>query len=86
MTVQNGILYAFQYGYYENGNLHEGDFENLLKNTLYENPKLLAEDGQYYENIAGMLYKMTAVVAFILVVLAFIIYLYRKETEEKKLS
>lgn len=86
VTVQNGILYAFEYGYYENGNLHEGDFENLLKNTLYQNPKLLAEDGQYYENIAGMLYKMTAVVVFILVALVFVIYLYRKGTEEKKLS
>ena len=85
VTVQNGILYAFEYGYYENGNLHEGDFENLLKNSLYQNPKVLTEDGQYYENIAGMLYKMTAVAVFVLLALAFVIYLYMKGTEEKKL-
>ena len=85
VTVQNGILYAFEYGYYENGNLHEGDFENLLKNSSYQNPKVLTEDGQYYENIAGMLYKMTAVAVFVLLALAFVIYLYMKGTEEKKL-
>lgn len=85
VTVQNGIMYAFEYGYYENGNLHEGDFENLLENTLYQDPKLLADDGQYYENIAGMLYKMTAVAVFVIIALAFIIYLYVKGTEEKKL-
>ena len=52
---------------------------------MYQNPKLLADDGQYYENIAGMLYKMTAVAVFVIIALAFVIYLYVKGTEEKKL-
>lgn len=85
VTVQNGILYAYQYGYYEDGNLHETDFEELLKNISYQTPKLLLEDEQHYKNIAGMLYKMTAVVVFIIILLAGVMYLYYKGTEEKKL-
>lgn len=86
VTVQSGILYAYQYGYYENGNLHETDFEKLLKSASYQSPKLLTEDGQYYRNIAGMLYKMTAVAVLVMIALAFVMYLYYKGTEEKKLS
>ncbi|MCI7792550.1 MAG: hypothetical protein MR531_17570 [Lachnospiraceae bacterium] len=85
VTVQNGILYAFQYGYYEGANLHEKDYQELLKGITYQSPKLLIEDGKYYENIAGMLYKMTAVIVFIVILVAFVMYLYHKGTEDKKL-
>lgn len=85
VTIQNGILYAYQYGYYEDGNLHETDFEALMETITYQEPKLLLEDGQYFKNIAGMLYKMTVVAILIAMALAGIIYLYYKESEEKKL-
>lgn len=85
VTVQNGILYAFQYGYYEDANFHETDYKELLKGITYQSPKLLIEDGKYYENIASMLYKMTALVVVIVLALAFIMYLYYKGTGDKKL-
>lgn len=85
VTIQNGILYAFQYGYYENSNLHETDFEEMLQSITYQSPKWLLEDGQYYKNIAGMLYKMTVVAMLIVVALAGIVYLYYKESKEEKL-
>lgn len=85
ITIQNGVLYAYQYGYYEDGNLHETDFEEFIKNITYQSPKMLLEDGQHYKNIAGMLYKMTAVAIFIIMALAGVMYLYFKEPEEQKL-
>lgn len=85
VTIQNGILYAYQYGYYEDGNLHETDFEALIESIIYQEPKLLLEDGQHFKNIAGMLYKMTVVAILIGMALAGVMYLYYKESEEKKL-
>lgn len=82
VTIQNGILYAYQYGYYEGANLHETDFKELLKGISYQSPKLLINDGQYYENIAGMLYKMTAVIVLIVIALAFVMRVYFKETDK----
>lgn len=85
VTIRNGILYAYQYGYYEGGNLHETDFKELIQNVVYQEPKLLLEDGQYYKKIAGMLYKMTAAALLIVMVLAGIVYLYYRESKEEKL-
>lgn len=85
VTVQNGILYAYQYGYYEDGNLHETDFEGLIETVTYQEPKLLLEDGQHFKKIAGMLYKMTVVAVLVALALAGIIYLYYRESQEKKL-
>lgn len=85
VTIQNGILYAFQYGYYENGNIHEKDFEEMIENITYQSQKWLLEDGKHYEKIAGMLYKTTAVALLIVVALAGIIYLYYKETKKERL-
>ena len=86
VTIRDGILYAYQYGYYEDGNLHEKDFEEMINQVSYGTPNLLANDGQYYKNIAGMLYKMTALVIVIVVMFAGVLYLYYRETKEEKLS
>lgn len=82
VTVQNGILYAFRYGYYEESNFHERDFEELLAKVSYHSPKLLAEDGPYYERMQGMLNKMTAVVVLVVLMLAGVCYIYMKETKK----
>ena len=84
VTIQNGILYAYQYGYYEDGNLHETDYKELIRGVTYTEPKLLLEDGQHYKNIAGMLYKMTAIALLIVMALVGIVYLYYKEAKEEK--
>lgn len=85
VTIQKGILFAYQYGYYEDGNLHEKDFEELIQKVTYQEPKLLLEDGQHFEKIAGMLYKMTAVALLIILALAGVVYLYYRESKEEKL-
>ncbi len=85
VSIQNGFLYAFQYGYYEKANLHEADFEELLKKVSYENPQIVSEDGKYYEDIAGMVVKIVILAVLIVAMLAVIIYLYHKGSEEKKL-
>ena len=82
VTIQNGILYAYQYGYYEDGNLHETDYKEMIQGVTYQEPKLLLEDGQYYKNIARMLYKMTVIALLIVMALAGIMYLYYKEAKE----
>ena len=78
-------MFAYQYGYYEDGNLHETDFEELLQKVTYQEPKLLLEDGQHFKKIAGMLYKMTAVALLIVMALAGVVYLYYRESKEEKL-
>ncbi|MBQ3164975.1 MAG: hypothetical protein IJC02_10665 [Lachnospiraceae bacterium] len=84
VTVRNGILYAYQYGYYEEGNLHEADYLELIQSVTYQEPQILLEDGQYYKNIAGLLYKMTLIALLILTASAGIVYLYYKEWKEEK--
>ncbi len=82
VTIQKGILYAFQYGYYEKGNLHEMDFQKCIQSVTYQNPKILLEDGQYYEEIAGMLYLVTGIAVLVGAALAGVIYMYVKESKE----
>lgn len=85
VTVRNGILYAYQYGYYENGNLHETDYQKLIQSVAYQDPKLILEDGRYYQKIAGLLYKMTLLAVVVIAALAGILYMYYKEWKEEKL-
>lgn len=85
VTVRNGILYAYQYGYYEEGNFHETDYQELIRSVTYQEPKIILEDAQYYKNIAGLFYKMTVIALLVGAALVVIVYLYYKEWKEEKL-
>ena len=78
VTVQNGILYAYQYGYYPDGNLHEKDFDFMLGSIAYEEPRLLLQDEEHYQNVANMTYRVMTVAVLVIVLLAFAIILYVK--------
>ena len=78
VTVQNGILYAYQYGYYADGNLHEKDFDFMLGSIAYEEPRLLLQDEEHYQNVANMTYRVMTVAVLVIVLLAFAIILYVK--------
>lgn len=85
VTVQNGILYAYQYGYYKDSNMHEKDFDYLLGSISYEQPKLLLSDTQCYQAIADMTYKMMLISVSVIIVLAIILILYLKNNVKTQL-
>lgn len=78
VTIQNGILYAYQYGYYKDSNLHEKDFDYLLGSISYEQPKLLWQDTQHYQAIADMTYKLMLISVSVIILLAIVLMLYLK--------
>ncbi len=76
VTVRNGILYAFRYGYYENGNLHEANFETMLSTITYTTADLLSGDYQDYQDMIDMVRQAFVGVILIIIVLTAIILFY----------
>lgn len=81
--IQNGIIYIFQYGYYDGANLHEADFMNLLDHMKYEEAELLYQDEQAYQHIARMGYAMVAIGVLAVIVLVLIVFLYMNGINRK---
>lgn len=76
VTVRNGILYAFRYGYYENGNLHEDNFETTLSTITYTTADLLTGDHQDYQDMIDMVQQAFVGIILIIIVLTVIILFY----------
>ena len=85
VTIRKGILYAYQYGYYEDGNIHEMDYMELIKSVTYQDPKILFEDGKYYKNIAELFYTITVILLLVGATLTGIMYFYYREWKKEKL-
>lgn len=83
VMIRNGMLYVWQYGCYEDGNLHEADFENLLAGISYQEPKLLMQDAGYYQNIANMIHWMIAGIILVSLILLLVLFLYLKGYQVK---
>lgn len=75
-TVHNGILYAFRYGYFANGNLHETNFETMLSTITYETADLLSGDHQDYQDLIDMVQQAFVGIVLIIIVLTMIVLLY----------
>ena len=89
VTVKNGILYAYRYGYYENGNLHEANFEEMLSTITYTTADLLSGDHQDYQDLIDMVRQGFVGIILIIIVLTAITLFYvlgnyeeEQETEE----
>lgn len=76
VTIRNGILYVFQYGYYEGKGLHEADFHEMIETVSYEEASLLEKDAIAYQQIAKVGYGIITAIFLVIVILIFIIYLY----------
>ncbi len=76
VTVKNGILYAFRYGYYENGDLHETNFETLLSTIEYTTADLLAGDHQDYQDMIDMVQQAYIGIILIIVIMTAIMLFY----------
>ncbi len=50
-ALRQGILYVWQYGAYEDGNLHETDYDYMIQGITYQQPELLQKDAQIYQNM-----------------------------------
>lgn len=94
VMLKQGILYLFQYGYYEGSNLHESDIRQWLDSIVLCDAKLLDGDDAIYENIALVTKRCILAVAVGMGVLVILtgVYLYihvlnkRKEAETTKNS
>lgn len=76
--LKNGILYVFQYGYYDENNIHEDEFEKMVETTIYEDAALLRQDEEHYQSIAKLGYCVLAVIAFVALVVSLVLFLYFK--------
>lgn len=76
VTIKNGILYAFRYGYYENGDLHEANFETMLSTIEYTTADLLAGDHQDYQDLIDMVQQAFVGIVLIVIVLTAIMLFY----------
>ena len=77
-----GILYVFQYGYYEGSDLHEEEVNELLNSISISEPKTLAGDVEAYEEITNFTYAVVAVCVTVIVILVIITFLYIKSKKE----
>lgn len=84
VMIRNGMVYVWQYGCYEDGNLHEADFENLLAGISYREPKLFMQDADCYQNIANMIHWMIAGIILVSLTLLLVLFLYLKGYQEKE--
>lgn len=76
--LKDGILYVFQYGYYEGSNLHSGDITALLESISLSEPDVLAGDTLAYEEIANFTNMVLAVCIGVVLILIIIIFMYIK--------
>ena len=76
--LKNGILYVFQYGYYDENNIHEDEFEKLVETATYEDAELLRQDEEHYQAIAKLGYCVLAVIAVVVLVVSLVLFLYFK--------
>lgn len=76
--LKNGILYVFQYGYYDENNIHEDEFEKMVETVVYEDATLLRQDEEHYQSIAELGYCVLAIIAVVIMVVSLILFLYFK--------
>lgn len=76
--LKNGILYVFQYGYYDDNNIHEDEFEEMVKTAVYEDAELLRQDEEHYQSIVKLGYCVLAVIAVVVMVVILVLFLYFK--------
>ncbi len=76
VTVKNGILYAFRYGYYENGNLHEANFDTMLSTITYATADMLSGDHQDYQDMIDMVRQAFVGIILIIIVLTVVLLFY----------
>lgn len=76
--LKNGILYVFQYGYYDENNIHEDEFEKMVETVVYEDATLLRQDEEHYQSIAELGYCVLAIIAVVVMVVSLILFLYFK--------
>lgn len=86
VTVKNGILYVFQYGYYEGSGLHEADFHEMMETVSYEEAGLLENDEVVYQQITKVGFGIVTAMLLIIVILIFIVYLYITGYKNKDLK
>lgn len=85
--LKQGILYLFQYGYYEGNNIHEDEVKEWLETLAFSDAEILANDKAAYEEIAHLSQIAIIVIAVLVITLfafAFVyIYIHLKHTSKE---
>lgn len=76
VAIRNGLAYIFQYGFFEGNNIHETDFEQMLQNINYGEPKLAEKDKVAQEKMQVLKNGIIAAGVLVIAILILITYLY----------
>lgn len=83
-VLKDGVLYVFQYGYYEGMDMHRTDIESVLDSLRIINPGMFEKDELVYKEIARFTAIFLTIIVGIILAFVLLIYMYFKSQNPKK--